>query len=163
MNIHFCIAPLVVASALFSLPAFADVITPEDAACRNKSPGDVCDESLTHSGICRKSTCSRIDYRHWDRDASASPPSLTYDCVVCDTRTPNDESTAPANDDTAPRNATQDNLGGTQGVGMASPGNGSSAANGCSVGPVDASSLLGAWLLAGLVPLALARTRRKAP
>jgi hypothetical protein len=71
----------VVAFVIFGIatvPAVADVIPIDVAQCNTLSVGDSC-----ASGTCQNSTCSRLDYAHWDRDASASPPSMTYACVRC--------------------------------------------------------------------------------
>ena len=59
-------------------PAVADVIPPDVYQCNNLSAGDTC-----AAGKCQTSTCSKLDYSHWDRDASASPPSMTYSCLKC--------------------------------------------------------------------------------
>lgn len=66
--------------ALLLVPAVAeaDEISESVAACQGKSPGDKC-----KGGACVKKTCTRIDYAHWNRDASASPPTREYDCTEC--------------------------------------------------------------------------------
>ncbi len=79
---------LVTALFLISSAAMADVIPPEESACDGKSPGDAC--TPPSGGTCVASTCSRLDYEHWDRDASATPPSVSYDCVRCSTSGPVD-------------------------------------------------------------------------
>jgi hypothetical protein len=63
---------------LYSSHASADVLPPEEWACQNKKAGDRCD-----TGVCRKSTCSRADYAHWDRDAGGGPPTTQYECLLC--------------------------------------------------------------------------------
>lgn len=62
-------------------PAMADVIPPEETACEGRAAGDSC--SPPSDGVCREATCTRLDYESWDRDASASPPSVSYDCLRC--------------------------------------------------------------------------------
>ena len=53
------------------------------------SAGDPCDldgqpsDGGMKAGTCRKATCSRLDYAHWDRDASAAPPTMEYECLKC--------------------------------------------------------------------------------
>jgi hypothetical protein len=72
--------------------ARADVPPPDTYSCMALNPGDVCDLDATpfssvdaggRRGICRVATCSRPDYANWDRDASASPPSMQYQCLKC--------------------------------------------------------------------------------
>lgn len=66
--------------ALLLVPgvAEADEISESVAACQGKSPGDKC-----KGGACVKSTCSRIDYGGWNRDAGGGPPIKKYDCLEC--------------------------------------------------------------------------------
>ena len=59
-------------------PAVADVVPPEVRDCNNLSAGDTC-----ATGKCQLDTCSKLDYAHWDHDASASPPTVTYSCLKC--------------------------------------------------------------------------------
>lgn len=56
----------------------ADVIPPDVWECNKLNAGDECS-----SGRCQPSMCSRLDYDHWDRDASAAPPTTTYACLRC--------------------------------------------------------------------------------
>ncbi len=65
---------------LSSGSAFADVVPQDVYACNRLTVGSPCDNG---SGVCQESTCSRLDYSKWDRDASASPPSTSYSCVKC--------------------------------------------------------------------------------
>lgn len=69
---------IVLAALLVPAVAHADEISESLAVCKGKSPGDAC-----KGGACVKTKCSRIDYANWDRDASPTPPSRTYDCVEC--------------------------------------------------------------------------------
>ena len=66
--------------------ARADGIPPAEDACRvgggYRTVGTACSVGAT-AGVCRDATCSRLDYAHWDRDASASPPTADYACVTC--------------------------------------------------------------------------------
>lgn len=73
-------------SCFVSVVAHADVISPEEDACRGKSAGASCtatsgDKKI--AGACAAATCSRLDYGSWNRDASPSPPSKDYPCVTC--------------------------------------------------------------------------------
>lgn len=67
--------------------ASADVIPPGEAACQSSSAGAACRVDGA-SGTCVTSRCSRLDYASWDRDASPSPPSVEYDCLVCEAGAP---------------------------------------------------------------------------
>jgi MYXO-CTERM domain-containing protein len=66
--------------------ARADVIPPAEDACRvgggYRAVGTACTVTGT-AGVCRDGTCSRLDYAGWNRDASASPPTVDYACVTC--------------------------------------------------------------------------------
>lgn len=75
-------ALLLASILLIGLPARADVIPPDTAACSGKAAGAACTLSGS-AGICQDGICSRLDYANWDRDASASPPSTTYACAKC--------------------------------------------------------------------------------
>lgn len=61
--------------------ARADVAPPETSPCVGKQVGDSC--TYNGAGVCQSSTCSKLDYLNWDRDASSSPPTTTYACVKC--------------------------------------------------------------------------------
>ncbi len=65
---------------LFLTPslAFADVISMEQAVCRNAKENDACDLG-EQKGICVKSTCSKNDYSE-----GAPPKVVSVDCLVCD-------------------------------------------------------------------------------
>ena len=67
---------------LVGLPAHADVVPPDTAACSGKQAGAACTYNGA-TGICQDGTCSRLDYANWDRDASASPPTASYACLKC--------------------------------------------------------------------------------
>jgi len=67
---------------LFGSQAHADVIPPEVGACQNKQLGDPCTNGSS-TGTCQNQTCSKLDYTSWDRDASSSPPSVSYACLKC--------------------------------------------------------------------------------
>lgn len=58
----------------------ADVVAPEVATCNALSADAACSNG---TGTCQPTTCYRLDYGSWDRDASASPPSISYDCLTC--------------------------------------------------------------------------------
>lgn len=79
-------ASLTFAAVLGTTIAHADVISPEEDACRGKSAGATCTATSggkTVEGACAAATCSRLDYGSWNRDASPSPPSKSYPCVTC--------------------------------------------------------------------------------
>ena len=63
----------------------ADVVPPDTAACSGKQAGDVCTVSFSDAGpsSCQNATCSKLDYAHWDRDASSGPPTASYACLKC--------------------------------------------------------------------------------
>jgi hypothetical protein len=90
---------------LAAVPAArADVVPPDVAACDGKTAGAPCTPIAGSPGTCKASKCSRLDYSKWDRDASPSPPSVTYDCLTCaagaDAGTDGDAgSTQPASSD----------------------------------------------------------------
>jgi MYXO-CTERM domain-containing protein len=66
------------AITLTTAASFADVVPPDVWECNQLNAGDRCS-----NGICQPSTCSKLDYQHWDRDASAGPPTTTYACLRC--------------------------------------------------------------------------------
>lgn len=73
-------------SALASLAAYAsvaraDVIPPDVADCSQAASAGV--SCRNGAGVCVASTCSRLDYANWNRDASPSPPSVQYACLRC--------------------------------------------------------------------------------
>ncbi len=69
---------------LFATPAAADVVPPEVSACQGRVAGAACGGELgVPAGVCRDDTCTRLDYLNWNRDASASPPTMQYPCVRC--------------------------------------------------------------------------------
>src|SRR3954452_20838817 len=85
-SFHFALASLLL---VLAAPARADLPPPDTEGCRMASAGDTCDldgqssDGGTKAGTCRKATCSRIDYAHWDHDASAVPPTMEYECLKC--------------------------------------------------------------------------------
>jgi hypothetical protein len=94
MSERYLALPLLscLASTLVAAPAVADVPPPYTSTCVNRNAGDACDliafplppaDGGNPRGVCGWSTCSRPDYTHWDRDASASPPSMQYMCLMC--------------------------------------------------------------------------------
>ena len=59
------IGAYVCALTLLSAPAFADVISPDEAACQAKTAGDSCTQTNPPlTGVCVKSTCHKLDYAH---------------------------------------------------------------------------------------------------
>jgi hypothetical protein len=135
------LAPAAALLATLSLAApfaLADVAPPGLTECQGKKAGDACSVSGS-SGTCIATTCSRLDYANWDRDASSSPPVVQYACTLCGT---GDAGTPSADGGTVP---------------VASDSN-----KGCSVGPVG--RVAGSFALAA-IPLAalLAFRRRRRP
>lgn len=60
-----------------SAAALADAIPPDVAACDAKKANDAC-MTMTSSGTCVASKCTKLDY------SDGSPPStVTYDCLKC--------------------------------------------------------------------------------
>jgi hypothetical protein len=56
----------------------ADALPPEQSACLGVDAGDACP-----SGTCEATKCRRANLQGWDRDASPTPPTLEYDCLLC--------------------------------------------------------------------------------
>jgi len=73
----------VLSSLLLASAARADVAPPNLEPCVGKAIGAFCLTATAVPGTCQNSTCQRIDYANWNRDASSSPPSLSYPCVLC--------------------------------------------------------------------------------
>jgi hypothetical protein len=77
---HRALASLVgafVGLAAGATPVLADVISDEEAVCRDKSEGSLC-RALGKAGRCTKSTCSRNDYSD-----GVPPKTVQSECVVC--------------------------------------------------------------------------------
>lgn len=119
-------------------PAFADVIPPDQSACEGRAAGAAC--AAVSGGICQADTCSRLDYESWDRDASATPPLTTFDCLRCVNPTTGEEDSGPP---TVVDAGTSGGSGGCSSAGAASSG-------------------LFAIVLAPLAGLALAFRKRRA-
>lgn len=137
------------AGALVVMPRTvrADVVPPDAYACdRNAAPGffdasktgTACEVSGS-KGACQKSTCQGIDYASWDRDASPTPPSKTFDCLKCVA-------------DAQPSTSSSGDGGAT------SPA--SSDDSGCSVGRAPLRAAV-PWLLALAVPVVVSASRRR--
>lgn len=77
--------------------ALADVVPPDVSACSGKTAGTACNLSAGGSGVCAAAKCSRFNYGGWDKDASATPPTIEYDCVKCVAGSA-DAGTAPTNE-----------------------------------------------------------------
>ena len=60
--------------------ARADVVPPDVADCQSAKAGASC---RSGAGTCVTDTCSKLDYANWNRDASASPPTVQYTCLRC--------------------------------------------------------------------------------
>lgn len=113
--------------------ARADVVPPDVEACNGRAAGAACTVMGGAAGACRNDTCSRIDYAGWNRDASATPPTMQYPCVRCVAGATVDAGTSGGGDD----------------------------GGGCSV-QHRAARAVGPWLLAAL-PFALLLGRRRKP
>jgi hypothetical protein len=84
-------------ASLWCVPAAADIPPPGTCECSGHFAGDPCvrrangcglfgggDPADGGAGVCTSSSCSRLDYAHWDRDAMPLfPPSMMYPCLVC--------------------------------------------------------------------------------
>lgn len=123
------------AMAVSLAPAWAvgDVIPPDVDACRALNVGAACGGGMSGvaAGHCQQSTCTRIDYAGWDRDASSTPPTMQYACVRC-------------------TNAASD-------AGPSTP----ASSSGCSVVTSETGRSVGPWVLACLVGAAFLARRRK--
>jgi len=137
---------------LLASSARADLPPPNSEGCRMASAGDPCDldgqssDGGMKAGTCRKATCSRLDYANWNRDASASPPTMEYECLKC---------LVGSDGGTDAAMATGGAGGSTGGAGGSTGGAGGSAtggsapksdSSGCAVG---GRAAFGPWLLAG--------------
>jgi hypothetical protein len=157
MKSTLSLAILVAAIPLLGFPARADVAPPETQPCLSKQAGDACTYNNA-SGTCLDQTCSKIDYANWDRDASSSPPSMTYACVECivgttATATTTTTATATTTAVTNTNTTTKTNAnGGTP------PANDDSA---CSVGKQITAKRVAPWLLAGTFSLLFLFGRRR--
>jgi hypothetical protein len=146
---------------LLAAPARADLVPPEVSACAAKQAGAACTNN--GPGVCKDSTCSRLDYSKWDRDASSSPPTTTYACLECvngatatttatntttsTTTTTGGEPTSTATN-TATGTKTDDNTSGN-GDGW------------CSIGTKLTAKRIAPWLLAGAFSLLFVYGRRR--
>ncbi len=148
MNKPLVLASYVAAVAAVSFPRLvrADVVPPDAYACnRNAAPGvfdaskigTACELGDGSKGACQKDTCQGIDYASWDRDASPTPPSKTFDCLKC----------VPG----ALPSSSGD--GGT-------PSSTAGSDGGCTVGRAPLRTA-GPWLLALGVPVMLSASRRR--
>jgi hypothetical protein len=79
----FSVACALALGVAFASPASADVLPPEEEACEALGVGASCMTPGQGPGTCMMATCARLDYAHWDRDASMTPPSMEYDCTRC--------------------------------------------------------------------------------
>jgi hypothetical protein len=107
MTLRHTLSASCLASALLALsaaPAAADVLPMDVTECDMHTVGSTCTDPAG-GGVCTMSTCTRIDYAHWDRDASASPPSMVYDCVRCIVDGRSDSGTVPSDASTVSADA----------------------------------------------------------
>ncbi len=132
------IKPTLIAALLLLVgTASADVPPPGFDECRAHDAGTSCILAGV-AGTCRATSCSRIDYAGWNRDASATPPTITYACTLCQTG-PTSDAGNDASTATSPP----------------------ASSGGCSVAEVERA--VGPWALAALpLALALLSRRRKA-
>lgn len=146
LRLAWFLSASVVAVTTVSTVARADAVPPAAYACdSNAAPGHFDASKLGTScqvgssgatGTCQKDTCTGIDYGAWDRDASATPPSKSFDCLSC--------------------------VAGDAGTSSGGSSSGTSSDSGCKASGAPAGGA-GPWLLAALVPLAIlgARGRRR--
>lgn len=160
--------------------ARADVPPPETQPCSGKQVGAAC--TYNGAGTCQESTCSRLDYAHWDRDASSSPPSMNYACVKClpltntntntatETETGTDTDTDTDTDtgtDTDTRTASNTNTNTslvTDTDTNTSTDTGKDTAggdDGCSIARTSTGKRIAPWLLAGAFSLIFLFGRRR--
>jgi hypothetical protein len=161
MNRHYFTWLIAVLS--IAAPARADLIPPDVYQCQGKVAGARCD-----TGACRPSRCTKLDYAHWDRDASSSPPVVEYDCLRC----------MPGRDagSGAGGHGTKDGGAGAGGHGTKDAGSGGALADGGALSPTHSGGCDGncaldarrpivgrtvALLLAALVPLLVRRRRTR--
>lgn len=114
--------------------AQADVLPVEIPPCTGKSVGDACVLNGV-TGKCENRTCSRLDYSNWNRDASSSPPSMTYACLWCQ-------------------------VGGTV-VSDAGTDSTEDKNSGCSLGGMNAVRRIAPWMMAGSFSLLFLIFRRR--
>jgi hypothetical protein len=138
-------APFLFVVMFAGSPARADMVPPETQPCVGKAAGDAC--VYIGAGTCQNQTCSKLDYANWDRDASSSPPSMTYACVKCIAGTSTDTGT---NTNTA----TNTNTDG----GAPPPAKDDGA---CSIGKQATAKRIAPWLLAGAFSLLFVVARRR--
>lgn len=132
--------------------ARADVPPPDTQACGNDGSGKIdeskvgasCQTGTGSTGRCLSSKCSKLDYAHWDRDASPSPPTVEYDCLKC---------TPPA--------ATGGEAGTPVEGGTTSSSSGGSS-SGCNTAGCTVRTA-GPWLLGLAVALAMRARRKREP
>ena len=125
----------------------ADIISDEEASCRDKKEGDPC-EADSKSGTCAKSKCGKNDY------SDGPPPKRTMaDCLVCTPGAAKEAAPAkeatPAKTDTPAKEAAPAKTDTKE----------SGAAKGCSSAGGDGSSWLVASVVLGLGLVGFARRR----
>jgi hypothetical protein len=78
-----CLSLALLFSVGFAGAARADALPPDAVACFSgtQQAGSPC--TFNGPGICQNATCTGIDKLNWDRDASATPPTIQYSCVKC--------------------------------------------------------------------------------
>lgn len=90
-----------VALVLVSSVALADVPPPNTGDCTSKQAGEACEQDRGGgSGVCTKSTCTRLDYSQ--RNDAGAPTPVMYECLVCEAASATDGgSTADGGTDAA--------------------------------------------------------------
>jgi hypothetical protein len=174
MKFTLASASLVALATLLATPARADVAPPETEPCQGKTTGDAC--VYNGSGTCQTQTCSKLDYAHWDRDASSSPPSATYACLKCiaGTTMPTSTATSTATDtDTATATATATTSTTATATPTATATTSTTATqtdsdpppakddSACSIGKQVTAKRVAPWLLAGAFSLLFVFARRR--
>lgn len=74
MNPRF---PLLALALVVAAPAWADLIRPAEAECREKQQGAAC-RAGDGAGVCEASTCSRKDY-----SGGVPPKTKSVPCLKC--------------------------------------------------------------------------------
>jgi hypothetical protein len=155
---------------LLAVPARADIVPPETSACTSKQDGNTCAYNGS-TGICHNQSCSKLDYAHWDQDASTSPPTMTYVCLMCITALP---TTSATNTSTTTRTGlTTDTATATTTNSSSSTATSTTTATGtddsppapddsaCSISRSSNAKRVAPWLLAGAFSLLFLFGRRR--
>jgi hypothetical protein len=139
---RFACVILATAPMLVGARAYADVAPPETEPCQAKSAGTACTYS-GHAGTCQDQTCTKLDYYGWNRDASAAPPTTSYDCRMCVTATTSNTAVNTATGTTTDTSTSTDDGGW------------------CAIGKPQTMKRLGPWLLGAAFSLLFVFGKRR--